>query len=272
VKLSYNILVFGNEPVEKSIARLSRFGYDAVEFVGEPELYDPAEVRSLLAKYSIRAGSICNIWKKDRDFTSANPEIRENAKRYTKSTIDVAERIGAEVVIVAPTANMRITRELPPEEEWKYAVEGIRECGEYALPRGVTLVIEPWNRFETYLINRLEQAIRLAQDINLPNVKIMGDLFHMNIEESSIPEAIRKARGWLVHMHVADNQRDLPGKGHLNWPEIFSALKDIQFSGYLVLEYIPPHADPYFAFREKVDESVYDEHARYAAEFIRKFL
>lgn len=184
----------------------------------------------------------------------------------------MAEAIGAEVVIVAPTANMRITRELPEEEEWKYAVEGLRECGEYALQKGVTLVIEPWNRFETCLINRLEQAIRLAGEVNLPSVKIMGDLFHMNIEEANIPQAIRDARGWLVHMHVADNQRDLPGKGHLDWPAIIGALKDIQFEGSFVLEYIPPHADPYFAFRKPVDESVYDEHARYAIEFIRQFL
>ena len=272
MKLSYNILVFGNEPVEASIARLARFGYDAVEFVGEPEVYDWDAVRSLLARYNLRAGSICNIWKKERDFTSTNLEIRRNARQYTKSTIDMAERIGAEVVIVAPTANMRIVRELPPEEEWKYAVEGLRECGEYAQSRGVTLVIEPWNRFETYLVNRLEQAVSLAREVNLPSVKIMGDLFHMNIEESNIPEAIRSARGWLAHMHVADNQRDLPGKGHLDWAGIMAALRDIQFAGYLVLEYIPAHADPYFAFREKVDPSVYDEHARYAAEFIRKFL
>lgn len=272
LKLSYNILVFGGEPVEKSIARLSRFGYDAVEFVGEPDQYDFAEVRALLKKYGIRAGSICNIWTKDRDFTSGNPKVRENAVRYTKATIDMAEEIGAEVVIVAPTANMRIVRELPEEEEWKYAVEGLQECGSYAQPKGVTLVIEPWNRFETYLINRLDQAIHLAKAVGLPNVKIMGDLFHMNIEEANIPQAIRNAQGWLVHMHVADNQRDLPGKGHLDWPAIIQALKDISFSGYFVLEYIPPHADPYFAFRKAVDESVYDEHARYAIEFIRKLL
>ncbi len=272
MKLSYNILVFGGEPVEKSIARLSRFGYDAVEFVGEPSQYDFEEVRALLKKYNIKAGSICNIWKKDRDFTSADPEIRNNARRYTKQTIDMAEAIGADVVIVAPTANMRIVRELPPEEEWKTAVEGLRECGEYALTRGVTLVIEPWNRFETYLINRLDQAIALAKDVDLPNVKIMGDLFHMNIEEADIPKAILSARDWLKHMHVADNQRDLPGKGHLNWPAIVGALKEINFEGYFVLEYIPPNADPYFAFREKLDEKVYDEHAKYAIEFIRKLL
>ncbi len=272
MKLSYNILVFGSESVEKSIARLSRFGYDAIEFVGEPEQYDCSEVRALLKKYGIRAGSICNIWTRQRDFTSADLGIRRNAIQYTKATIDMAEQIGAGVVIVAPTANMRIVRELPEDEEWKCAVEGLRECGEYALLKGVTLVVEPWNRFETYLINRLEQAIALAKAIDLPNVKIMGDLFHMNIEEASIPQAIRNGRGWLVHMHVADNQRDLPGKGHLNWPEILQALRDIDFDGYFVLEYIPPHADPYFAFRRPVNESVYDEHARYAIEFIRRLL
>lgn len=73
-------------------------------------------------------------------------------------------------------------------------------------------------------------------------------------------------------MYAADNQRNLLGKGHLNWPTIIQALKGINFNGYFVLEYIPPHADPYFAFRKAVDESVYDEHARYAIEFIKKAL
>ncbi|MGQ9623007.1 MAG: sugar phosphate isomerase/epimerase family protein [Candidatus Caldatribacteriaceae bacterium] len=272
MKFSYNILVFGGEPVEKSIARLARFGYQAVELVGEPELYDWEEVKKLCLQYSIEAGSICNIWRKDRDFTSKDPAVRANAKEYTKKTIDMASCVGAKVVIVAPTANMRVVRELPPEEEWKFTVEGIRECGEYAEKKGVTLVIEPWNRFETYLINRLSQAIKLAQDVGLPNVKVMGDLFHMNIEEANIPQAILDAGDWLVHMHVADNQRDLPGKGHLDWREIVGALKAIGFQGYLVLEYIPPFADLYFAFRHPIDEAVYDEHVRYAIEFLRQFV
>ncbi len=152
----------------------------------------------------------------------------------------MAEQIGANVVIVAPTANVRIVRELPEEEEWKCATEGLQECGRYTRPKRVTLVIELWNCFETYLINRLEQAINLAKAVNLPNVKIMGDLFHMNIEEANISQAIRNAQGWLVHMYAADNQRNLLGKGYLDWPAIIQALKGINFNGYFVLEYIPP--------------------------------
>ncbi|MGQ9473409.1 MAG: sugar phosphate isomerase/epimerase family protein [Candidatus Caldatribacteriaceae bacterium] len=272
MKFSYNVLVFGGEPIEKSIARLARFGYQTVELVGEPDLYDREEVKKLCLRHGIEIGSLCNIWRRNRDFTSKDPAVRANAKEYTKKTIDMASYVGAKIVIIAPTANMRIVRELPPEEEWKVAVEGIRECGEYAKEKGVTLVIEPWNRFETYLINRLNQAIELAQEVGLPNVKVMGDLFHMNIEEANIPQAILDAKGWLFHMHVADNQRDLPGKGHLNWKEIMEALKAIDFRGCLVLEYIPPFADPYFAFRHPIDEEVYDEHVRYAIEFLRQFL
>ncbi len=268
---SYNILVFGDEPVKKSVDRLLRYGYDAIELVGEPDRYDWEETRKLIADGGFQAASVCNIYSgEQRDLTSADPEKRENAVKYVTKTISMAEAVGAGTVIIAPTENMRIKRELPSaEDEWAMAVENIRRCAREAEKRGIQLVIEPWNRFETHLVNRLEQAVQLASDVDMPNVAIMGDLFHMNIEEANIPRAIRDAGKWLRHTHIADNQRDLPGKGHLDWPEIIKALKDIGFTGSLVLEYIPPHADPYFAFREKVDDSVYDEHARYAIEFMR---
>lgn len=270
---SYNILVFGDEPVEKSAERLHRYGYDALELVGEPERYDWDEVRQVLQKYDFKTVSVCNIYSRERDLTSADPTVRAHARNYIAETIRMAGHVGAQTVIVAPTANMRIRRELStPEEEWAMAVEGIRECASVAEQHGVRLVIEPWNRFETHLVNRLDQAVRLAQEVDRPNVKIMGDLFHMNIEEANIPQAIRSAGDWLCHTHIADNQRDLPGKGHLDWPEIVQALKDTGFDGSLVLEYIPPHADPYFAFREKVDESVYEEHSRYAIEFMKSLV
>jgi len=270
---SYNILVFGDEPVKKSVDRLLRYGYEAIELVGEPERYDWQETRKLISEGGFQTASVCNIYSRERDLTSADPEIRENAVTYVSETVSMAEAVGAETVIVAPTANMRIRRELPtPEEEWSMAVENIRRCAREAEKRGVQLVIEPWNRFETHLVNRLEQAVKLASAVDMPNVAIMGDLFHMNIEEANLPQAIRDAGKWLRHTHIADNQRDLPGKGHLDWAGIAGALKDIGFTGSLVLEYIPPHADPYFAFRERVDEAVYDEHARYAIEFMRSLV
>ncbi len=136
---------------------------------------------------------------------SSSPRIRRITIDYFRTLIDMAGELDADVVVVAPSLNRKLKAEASPEDEGKWAVEGIRECAEYAARTNKRIVIEPWNRFETYFMNRLDQVLKLKQDVRLDNIGVMADFFHMNIEESSMEEALRRCGKDLVHVHVIDS-------------------------------------------------------------------
>ena len=267
IKISYNTLVYVDEDVEKSIARLAKFGYDGVDFVGEPSRYDVEEVNKLLKQYGIRASSICAVFNTERDFVSSNPEIRKNAIEYVKSCADFASAIGAHSISVQATTCMKINAEAPADQEWAWGVAGLREAGQYALEKGIRLTLEAWNRYETYLINRCSQALSMVNDINLPNVGVMGDTYHMNIEETNLGDALREVGDKLYYLHIADSNRAAPGRGHIDFKEVAQALRDIHYDGWVSMELLPAAADP---FGGKVCEEFYDQYTEESIVFLKK--
>jgi len=270
-KFSYNLIAYGDEPLEKSIERLHRYGYDAAELVGEPEKFKVDEVTKILDKFGFKVSSICPIFTFERDLISSNEKTRENAIRYTKSVIKFASELGAQVITVGPvSACMKIHPEAPREIEMDRAVRSLTEIGNYAADLKVNLAVEPWNRYETYFINRIEQALELARRVNLENVGVMGDLFHMNIEEPSIPDAIKMAGNKLYHFHIADTNRAAPGRGHLNFEPIINALKSVGYSGYLTMELLPPLADPFIALKGGMYEEFFDRYTKESIDYLRK--
>ena len=121
--------------------------------------------------------------------------------------------------------------------EWKWLVEGMREVYAHSEKAGIRLAIEPLNRFETYLINRGDQALALANEVG-PNCGICLDLFHMNIEEGDIHAAFRNAKGRIYDIHIADNNRFAPGMGTLDFPAIVKTIKSTGYTGALTLEFV----------------------------------
>lgn len=186
VKISYNTLVYAGENIADGIRRLAKFGYDGVDFVGEPDQFDTAEICRLLKENNIEASSICAIFTNERDFVSDDPVIRKQAVEYMKKCVDFSVAIGAKSISTQVTANMKIDADAPFETAWKWAVEGLKEAGEYALKNNIRLTLEAWNRYETYLITKLDMALKMVNEVGLENVGVMGDTFHMNIEESNM--------------------------------------------------------------------------------------
>lgn len=267
IKYGYNTLVYAGEDIETSIARLSKFGYDGVEFVGEPGQMDTGLIKELLNKYNISASTICAIYNPERDVVSSDKQIRRNAIEYIKSCVDFASIIGAQGISLTPTACMKIYQESDRETELNWAVEGIKEAGLFAGEHSVRLTVEPWNRYENYLINRMEQSLELVHRIDLPSVGCMGDTYHMNIEEADIADAIRLAGDKLYHLHIADSNRAAPGRGHIDFKPIAKALKDINYSGYLTMELLPAFADPFNGTR---CEEFYDQYTEESIVFLKK--
>ena len=275
LKYAYCILVnvgvdYSGEPIERSIARLAKFGYDGVEFVGEPSKVQTREIRQLLKKYQIKASSVVQIFTDERHPISAKETIRRNAVEYVKDCINMANEIEAPVVTTSCSACMKVSPEAPFEKERSLAIEFLRETGEYAGKLGIKLAVEPWNRYETYFINRLEQALDLINAVGLKNVGVMGDLFHMNIEESSLAGALTKVGSKLVHLHIADSNRQAPGRGHTDFQSVASALKQIGYSRYLTMEFLPPSADPYAALKGARTREFYDLYTKESIEYMKR--
>lgn len=259
MRYAYNTLVYGDEPLEQGIARLARFGFDGVEIVGEPETMDAARIAGLLEANEIAASSICAIYTPERDLVSSRADIRRAAVAYIKQCVDFATRLGAEVVSVTPTACMKIRPEVAVEQELAWAVEGIREAGQYAGEHGIHLAVEPWNRYETYLVNRVAQSVAIVDEVGLPSVGCMADTFHMAIEEVDLAAAIRSAGKRLYHVHFADSDRAAPGHGHTDFRPIVAALKDIGYAGYVSFELLPAAGDPFLALKGGKAQEFFDQ-------------
>ncbi len=238
-KYSFYILPYflvAKEPLADSMARLATAGYDAVELPGEPDRYDVGDVRRLMKQYHLHISSISGRWTSGRFLVHPDPAVRANTISYLKSLVDFAAQLSAPIVIVQPTETRAPKPPTPSAQEWEWAAEGIREVGIYAQSRGPQLAIEAANRYDTYMLNKLEHALALRNAIGLENVGIMADVFHLNIEEISIPEAIKNAGRHLIHFHFCDNNRAAPGCVHIDFAPILRALKEIDYQGYFTME------------------------------------
>ncbi|MFP3577983.1 sugar phosphate isomerase/epimerase family protein [Arthrobacter sp. SIMBA_036] len=218
-------------------------GYDLIEVCIE----DPAVVSAAaLKEASERTGlpvSICGAFGPDRDVSHEEPGKRQLGIDYLKQCVDIAQAVGSPHVAGPMYSATGKARLLPPEErgqQRQWAAESLREVADYAAERGVSLAIEPLNRFETDLVNTVEQGLQLCELIGRDNVGLMLDTFHMNIEEKHIGEAIMAAGDKVFHFQVSENDRGTPGSGHVPWSETFDALKSIDYQGSIVVESFLP--------------------------------
>ena len=246
-RYSFNVLPFGREDVAVSIDRVARAGYDGIELAGEPDWYPSVDqLRRMVRDAGIVASSICALYgHADRDLIHPDAEVRRRAVAYVGRASEMAAELGAQVVVVGPSRWSRMSPQASVVAEWGWAVESLRAAGEHARGLGVTLGLEPWNRYETYFMNRTDQAAALATDVGLSRVGVHGDTFHMNIEERlPVADAFRALGSLLVHTHLADTNRGAPGDGHLDFVAILAALRDIAYTGWICVEpALPPVRD-----------------------------
>jgi sugar phosphate isomerase/epimerase len=147
--------------------------------------------------------------------------------------------MGGKILTVVPSTVGKVTPMASPEEEWNWCVEGLKECQAHAEEVGVRIGVEPLNRFETYFINRADQALQMAKDVG-GNCGVALDIFHMNIEEADWRQAIRDTGDYLVDFHVADNNRMPCGQGDIDWEALVQELVGVGYDGYLTVEFVVP--------------------------------
>jgi sugar phosphate isomerase/epimerase len=182
---------------------------------------------------------VCPNFSEERDLSHPDPEVRSDALVYLRGVSEFAAEVGASLFIVAPTAYARVQPVAEPLDEWLWAVEGIRLAGDHATSLGVDLTLECWNRYGTYMLNRLEEGARMWRETGLQNGGVMADTFHMNIEERSISGAILAHGDLLNHVHLSDSNRLAPGLGHVDFAEVLQALVEVGYGGSMAFELIP---------------------------------
>lgn len=227
------------------IPKVKAMGFDIIEVaVDDASLIDATLLREAIREHGLDI-IICGAFGPSRDISSDDPAVRRNGADYIAECIGLAQAVGSRLVagpVYSAVGKTRLVSADQKARERAWCVENLRAVGKIAGDAGVTIGIEPLNRFETDMINLVDQAIALIREIDHSAYKVHIDTFHSNIEEKSIPEAIRMAGDLLGHFHACENDRGIPGTGHIDWIGIRDALRDIAYDGPVVIESFTPGA------------------------------
>ncbi len=241
------------EPVETTIRRLAKYGYDSIEISYDSVELSPGApgvkaVKQMLKENGIRCYGSISLMFTGRDLIHADPAVRARSVEYLKNCVQMVADLDGSTMSIVPSEVGKVKPMASPEEEWQWAIEGLKEVRDFANKVGVRIAIEPLNRFETNFLNRHDQALLLAQEVG-PDVGVCLDVYHMNMEEANMFKAIENAGLQLYDLHVADNNRMACGMGAIDWERLINTCKQIGYDGSLTVEFVPPidrtPANPY---------------------------
>jgi D-psicose/D-tagatose/L-ribulose 3-epimerase len=225
------------------LKKIKGLGFDIAELpLEEPAHLDAKRVKAALAATGLR-GIVCAVFGPNRDLTSDDPARRQECLDYVHDALKLCEAIGSKVLpgpMYSCVGKRRLVSPAQKKREWARAVAGLQKAGAMAADHGVTIALEPLNRFETDLINICAQCLQLVNDVGMKSVGIHLDTFHMNIEEKSIYAAVKLAGKKLAHVHTCENDRGAPGSGHVDWQGLAKGLREIGYTGDAVIESFTP--------------------------------
>jgi len=226
-----------SDPIRPVLEEVKKMGYDAVEIpVFESDVKKYAAWGKIFDDAGL-ARTGCTVRGADDNPMSADPKIRQKGVDANKRALDCCQAAGCETLI-GPyhSALGYFSGAGPTADEWKWAVESMRQVAEHADRCGVNLALEYLNRFECYLLNTAADGARFVREVNHPRCKMMYDTFHSHIEEKNTPAAIRALKGILIHVHISENDRSTPGQGNVRWQENFDTLEEIGYDNLMVVE------------------------------------
>jgi sugar phosphate isomerase/epimerase len=223
-----------------------RAGFDGIELRGRGDGQFPARLPELraAARTGVVMPTVCP--ETDHFIGDFDADRRRDAVAQLRAQLSVIAELGGEGVLTPASWGM-FSLHLPPftpprspAEDRNVLLEALTVLGEHADQEGVWLAVEPLNRYEDYMVNRLDEAVSLGEEVQrlvgVDSVRVCADLFHMNIEEDDLAKAILGAGRRIAHVHVDDSNRLQPGAGHLDFAGVFEALRTISYDGWLTLE------------------------------------
>lgn len=257
--------IYGDAPLEDTLARIAAAGCDGVELPGEPEQFEVAEIRTLLARHRLAPVALtasCKSPETRRDLAHPDPAVRADAVAHVVRCLRFAAEAGVPLAQMLPSGETRLAPLAGSDNEWRWSVEAMRSAAREAERLRVRLAIEPVNRYEAYLVTSVGAALAYLDAVGSPWVGLTLDLYHANIEERTIQGAIHAAGSRLWHVHIADTNREGLGRGHLDVDGCLAALRDVRYAGALVLEVTAPGPDPFRPIKDGRSAGIVDGYLR----------
>ena len=221
------------EAAELAIPEAAEHGLECIEFpLLVPEGVDAPHSAKLFEKYGVEP--TCSLCLPEDKMAAVVPD---KAAAFVIKALDKASETGSKFLGGVTFGALGYRSGKPPTDgEYANIVKALKPVAQHARKLGITLGIEPCNRYETHLLNTSTQALKMLEMIDEPNVTIHFDTYHMNIEEKGIGSGLRKAAGKTSYIHMSESDRGVPGTGTIDWNEVYRALADTQFKGKLVVE------------------------------------
>lgn len=238
MKLGVNTMIWsGAFDSSIPLAKIKEAGIDGIEIpaFGSKDV-DVAALNKALGDYELEC-TFCSVNPPGKNPISDDPVVRAATVEHWKHLIATAGEVGVKL-IAGPTYSPvgYLPGRRRNENEWKWGVEFHQRLDGALQDAGVELAIEPLNRFETYFLNTAADTVRFVDEIGSLRIGILFDTFHSNIEEKNIPEGYRLCGSRLKHVHTCENDRGVPGTGHVDWKGVLGTLKDIGYDGWLTIE------------------------------------
>ncbi|WP_013630217.1 sugar phosphate isomerase/epimerase family protein [Rubinisphaera brasiliensis] len=232
--------------LEAAFARSAELGFDAVEiFAPGPDAVNRDELNGLVEKHGLNVAAVgtgAGMVKHKLSLTDPSGGQREKARQFVKDMIDFGGPFKAPAIIGSMQG--RWGGDMSRDQALGLLAEALNELGEYAAKYDVPLIYEPLNRYETNLITTIADGVSYMKSLSTKNVKLLADLFHMNIEEQDVAAALREGAGYIGHVHFVDSNRRATGLGHTDFAPIAAALKETGYDGYASAEAVPlPDSD-----------------------------
>jgi len=229
-------------PISESFALASQYGYDGIEIhLRDPHDVDWEKMVELSRRYALPVTTLGTGMAAGMDgltFTDPSAQVRSRAVDRVKGHIKLAARLGSAVTIGLLNGNLGPHAE-NAERGRKHHFACLKECCTAAADAGVSLLLEPLNRYECDWLNTTEDALSIIEQMGAANLKYLADTFHMNVEEKDMGASIHRAGGILGYIHLVDSNRWGPGQGHLSFRDVLKAASDIGYTGYLSFECLP---------------------------------
>jgi D-psicose/D-tagatose/L-ribulose 3-epimerase len=277
-RLGLNLFLWSGQATEALfpvLEKVKKWGFDGVEF---PLFHTDEEVyRRLRGKLDeLGLGCTgCTVAMPDKNPIGDTESVRQAGVAHLKDMLRMCNILGADVLcgpLCAPVGGLKGRGRTA--DEWRWAVESMRQVGPYAEEMGVTAAVEYLNRFEMYFVNIAADLKRLVAEVDHPRIRMMFDTFHANIEEKDTYKACKGCGKFLAHVHISESDRGVPGTGQVDWSGAFKAVKELKYSGWLTIESfgqtVPEIAAAAAIWRPLFKSS--EEVARKGIQFIRTML
>jgi len=240
MKIGMNMLLWTNHVTEQHfniVDTLKETGYDGIElFLGEGDVKHYSKLGNHFSSIDMGVTAVAAL-APEENIASPDRKTREAGLDKLKWSIDVGAAANVEVICGPFHSTFAyFTRQPPTLQEKQWSNEMLLKAAEYAQESNIILAPEAVNRFECYLYNTMADLGAMAKEVNHPNLGAMFDTHHANIEEKSQAEAIKTIAPFLKHVHISENDRGTPGSGQVHWEEVFKALKEVKYDGWLTIE------------------------------------